>query len=112
MSDRSGEFSRALVQVPEVFPEPVWVVLDEAYKGASGPPQEPALTARQRAHAMNPTGWVVGLVTEWVRHENGSWMGLVTYEVPTVGLKTETVRHFVRRTALRKRAPNEVDPPF
>lgn len=112
MSDRSGGFSRALVQVPEVFPEPVWVVLDEVYRSAPGPPQGPALTVNQREHAMNPTGWVIGHVTEWVRYENGAWMGLVTYEVPTVGLKTETVRHYVRRTALRKRANNEVEPPF
>lgn len=111
MGDRVG-YSRALVQVPEICPEPVWVLLDEVYRAAPGPPQGPALKQSQRQLAMNPTGWVIGHVTEWVRYENGAWMGLVIYNVPTVGLKTETVRHYVRRTALRRRGVNEVEPPF
>ncbi|TWP47412.1 hypothetical protein FKR81_32375 [Lentzea tibetensis] len=93
-------------------PQPVWVDLALVYKHVPGVSPSPLPPARVRERAMKPDGLVIGELSKWVRFGNGAWVGLVTYAVPIVGLRSEPVRHFVPAEAVRKRGPKEVEPPF
>lgn len=94
--------------------ELVWVDLRYVYRHAQGSSPTTAPATVVRTQGLNPErlSLTKGEVSAWSRAQNGSWLALTTYTILVTGLGQVPVRHFIARDALRKRMPEEEDPPF